>query len=185
LVNEEQDIDTVISGCKKGNRKAQEQLYKNYYRVMMTLCLRYTKNEADAVEVLNNGFLKVFRNIQRYEPTQASLYTWIRTVVINSCLDFIRSRQRKEPHKELNEAVEVHIPAEVITKMKAAELLHLVRKLPPATQGVFNLYVIEGYNHKEIGQLLGISEGTSKWHLSEARKSLQQMIQIQDVNIHE
>ena len=182
--NEQQDIDTIISGCKNGNRKAQEQLYKNFYKAMMTLCLRYTKNETDAVEVLNNGFLKVFRNIQRYEPAKASLYTWIRTVVINSCLDFIKIKNSIEQHKELNEASDINIPAEVISKMKATELLILVRQLPPATQAVFNLYVIEGYNHKEIGGLLNISEGTSKWHLSEGRKSLQQMIQLQEANIH-
>ena len=147
---------------------------------MITLCLRYTKNEADAVEVLNNGFLKVFKNIQRYEPAQATLYTWIRTIVINSCLDFIKLKQRAEQHMELSEAMEVHIPAEALARIKAGELLNLVRQLTPATQAVFNLYVMEGYNHKEIAQLLSISEGTSKWHLSEARKKLQQMIQ-QDV----
>jgi RNA polymerase sigma-70 factor (ECF subfamily) len=185
LSNEDQDIDRIISGCKKGNRKAQEQLYKNYYRAMMTLCLRYINNETDAVEVLNNGFLRVFKNIQRYEPAQASLYTWIRTIVINSCLSFIKDRQRKEQPMELNEAVQVHIPAEAVGRMKAAELLSLVRQLPPATGAVFNLYVIEGYGHKEIGQLLGISEGTSKWHLSEARKILQHKIKLQDVDTHE
>jgi RNA polymerase sigma factor (sigma-70 family) len=152
---------------------------------MMTLCLRYTKNEQDAVEVLNTGFFKVFKNIQRYEPAQASLYTWIRTIVINSCLDFIKSKQRLEQHKELDEAMDADIPADVVNKIRAEELLLLVRQLPPATQAVFNLYVIEGYNHKEIGKLLNISEGTSKWHLSEGRKSLQQMIQKKEVNIHE
>jgi RNA polymerase sigma-70 factor (ECF subfamily) len=150
---------------------------------MVSLCLRYTKDEHDAVEVLNNGFLKVFKNIQRYDPDQASLYTWIRTIVINSCLDFIKAKERSEVHRELDEAIEVHIPADAISKMKATELLYLVRQLPAATKAVFNLYVIEGYNHKEIGQLLGISEGTSKWHLSEARKNLQQKIRLQEVDI--
>jgi RNA polymerase sigma factor (sigma-70 family) len=184
LVNEEKDIDAIIAGCRKGSRKAQEQLYRNYYKAMANLCLRYTKNESDAIEVLNNGFLKVFKNIQRYEPAQASLYTWIRTIVINSCLDFIRARQRIEQHQELSEATEVHIAPEAIGKMKAAELLHLIRQLAPATQAVFNLYVVEGYNHREIAGLLSISEGTSKWHLSEARKNLQQMIQTRDLKIY-
>lgn len=143
---------------------------------MMTICLRYTKNDEDAVEVLNNGFLKVFRNIQRYDSTQASLYTWIRTIVVNSCLDFIKQKQKLEKVSELGAGTEVHIDPEVISKMKTLELLQQVRRLPPATQAVFNLYVIEGYNHKEIGRLLNITEGTSKWHLSEARKNLQQMI---------
>ena len=150
---------------------------------MILLCLRYTKNEEDAVEVLNNGFLKVFNNIQRYEPGKASLYTWIRTIVINSCLDFIKSKNKIERHEELTSAQEVQIDAEAINKMEVSRLLQLVRQLPPATQGVFNLYVIDGYNHKEISQMLKISEGTSKWHLSEARKSLQQMIKLQEVSI--
>ena len=147
---------------------------------MIGICIRYTKNDEDAVEVLNNGFLKLFKNIQRYDSSQASLYTWIRTIVINSCLDFIRQKQKLEIPDELNEGVEVHIHPEVFSKMKTAELLEQVRKLAPATQAVFNLYVMEGYNHKEIGALLGISEGTSKWHLSEARKILKQLLQQQE-----
>ena len=174
----------IINGCKKGNRKAQELLYRNYYRAMATLCLRYTKNEIDAIEVLNNGFLKVYNNITRYDPGKASVYTWIRTIVINSCLDFIKSKQRMEPHHELSDAAEVHVPAEVISKMKATELLDLVRELPPSTQAVFNLYVMEGYKHNEISQLLDISIGTSKWHLCEARKALQQKIIHQELRAH-
>ena len=150
---------------------------------MIGICIRYTKNDEDAVEVLNNGFLKLFKNIQRYDSSQASLYTWIRTIVINSCLDFIRQKQKLEIPDELNEGVEVHIHPEVFSKMKTAELLEQVRKLAPATQAVFNLYVMEGYNHKEIGALLGISEGTSKWHLSEARKTLQQLIKEANIKI--
>jgi RNA polymerase sigma factor (sigma-70 family) len=176
LSNEQENIDIIISGCKKGDRKAQEKLYKNYYRAMMTICLRYTKNDEDAVEVLNNGFLKVFRNIQRYDSMQAGLYTWIRTIVVNSCLDFIKQKQRLEKVSALSEDAEVHIDPEVISKIKTNELLEQVRTLPPSTRAVFNLYVIEGYNHKEISDMLNISEGTSKWHLSEARKNLQQLI---------
>jgi len=182
LNNEQENID-IISGCKKGDRKAQERLYKNYYRAMITVCLRYTKNDEDAVEVLNNGFLKVFRSIQRYESSQASLYTWIRTIVVNTCLDFIKQKQRIEKVNELNDDTEVHIAPEVISKMKTAELLNQVRRLAPATQAVFNLYAIEGYSHKEIARLLNISEGTSKWHLSEARKNLQQLINQPKVKI--
>lgn len=149
---------------------------------MVTLCLRYTRDEQDAVEVLNNGFLKVFKNIQRYDPAQGTLYTWIRTIVINSCLDFIKVRQRTESHLDIEEVPDAHIPAEVIGKMDTARLIKFVRQLPPATQTVFNLYVMEGYNHREIAELLGIKEGTSKWHLSEARKTLQQMIQLNGIN---
>lgn len=179
MTNEEQNIDTVISGCKAGNRKAQEQLYRSYYRVMMNLCLRYTKNEIEALEALNTGFYKVYKNIHRYDAAKAALYTWIRTIIINSCLDLIKVKQNQAAVSELDQAANVHVPPSVISKMSASEILQLVRQLPPATQAVFNLYVIEGYNHAEIAVLTGTSEGTSKWHLSEARKKLQKMINEQ------
>jgi RNA polymerase sigma factor (sigma-70 family) len=172
-VHENNDI---INSCQQGDRNAQERLYRDYFKVMMTICLRYTRNNEDAVEVLNNGFLRVFKNIRRYDSSKASLYTWIRTIVINSCLDFVKQKQKLDNVHELNEDLEVHIAPEVISKMKGEELLEEIRKLAPATQAVFNLYAIEGYNHKEIGQLLGISAGTSKWHLSVARRTLQQLI---------
>ncbi len=177
------DIDSLIEGCRKGSRKAQEQLYRAYYKAMVSLCLRYTKNDEDAVEILNTGFLKVFQNIGRYDGAKAGLYAWIRIIIINTCLDFIKQKARAVPSTDLQHAADVHIPADVVQKIKAAELLALVRRLAPATQAVFNLYVIEGYSHKEIGQVLGTSEGTSKWHLAAARKQLQQLLQ-KDKNLH-
>jgi RNA polymerase sigma-70 factor (ECF subfamily) len=150
---------------------------------MMSLCLRYTKNETDAEEIVNTAFLKVFLHIQRYEPAQANLYTWIRTIVVHSCLDFLKIKSKATAFKELDEAIEVHIDPDAINKMDVSRLLYLVRQLPAATRAVFNLYVMEGYNHREIGKLVNISEGTSKWHLSEARKSLQQMIKLQEVQV--
>ncbi|RYD95456.1 MAG: RNA polymerase sigma factor [Sphingobacteriales bacterium] len=176
----------LLEGCRAGNRKAQERLYRDYYRSMAALCLRYTRNEADAVEALNNGFLKVFRNIARYDAAQGTLYTWIRTIVLHCCIDYVKAKQRTQPAAgELEDAAEAHIPADAVSRMQAAELLALVRRLQPATAAVFNLYVLEGCTHKEIATLLGISEGTSKWHLNNARKQLQQMIQQENMHYHE
>lgn len=183
-LRKEESYTEIINGCKNNNRNTQEILYKDYYKSMMSLCMRYTKNEADAVEVLNTGFMKVFTNISKYDAGKASLYTWISTIVINTCLDFIKSKASRQQYLSLDENVEVEIPADVVSKITTRELIKLVRELPPATQAVFNLYAIEGYPHKDIGKLLGISEGTSKWHLSEAKKSLQQMIQIQKLQAH-
>ena len=132
----------------------------------------------DAIEVLNSGFYKVFKNIRQYNPDKASLYTWIRTIIINNCLDFIRVKEKNIKAEELDKAEEIELEPEIISKMKSVDLLEMIRQLPTATQTVFNLYVIEGYTHKEIGQRVGISEGTSKWHLSEARKILKQLIQV-------
>ena len=174
---EHEHIDNLIEGCKREDRKAQELLYKSFHDAIMNLCLRYTKSEEDAKQVLNTGFLKVFKNISRFDPVKASLYTWISKIVVNCCLDRIKSKQRTIAANELQEAESIHIEPEVNHKMKAEEILSLIRNLPPATQAVFNLYIMEGYGHKEIASLLNITEGTSKWHLSEARKSLKQQIQ--------
>ena len=182
MYKDPENLREILDGCRHDDRKAQEKLYRNYYRAMMSLCLRYTKNEEDALEVLNTGFLKIFRNINRYEAAKASLFTWMHAIIVNSCLDFIKSKQKHPQAGELDHAAEVEIQPEAISKMKSIELLTLIRELPPATQAVFNLYVTEGYNHKEIGKLMNISEGTSKWHLSEARKILQKKIREQQNN---
>jgi RNA polymerase sigma-70 factor (ECF subfamily) len=175
LISEEQQTG-LLAGCKAGNRQAQEKLYRSFYRAMMNLCLRYTKNDMDAMEALNTGFYKVFKNIQRYDPAQASLYTWIRTIVINSCLDLAGIKENNMHPRELTEAIDAAIEPEIISKLSSARLLEIIRQLPGATQTVFNLFIMEGYSHKEIAALLKISEGTSKWHVSAARKKLQSII---------
>jgi RNA polymerase sigma-70 factor (ECF subfamily) len=146
---------------------------------MMNICLRYTGDDDSAMEVLNTGFFKVFRSIDRFNNAQGTLYTWIRTIVVNSCLDHIRSRQKQIPTGQMNDWEERSVEPEVFERMKEGDLLRLIRYLPPATQAVFNLYAVEGYTHKEIGGLLGISEGTSKWHYSEAKKQLRGLIEAQ------
>ena len=108
MLNEQEDINSIISGCRQHDRKAQELLYRNFYRVMMTICVRYTKNEADALEVLNTGFYKVYRNIDKYDGQKATLYTWIRTIVINSCLNFIKARESRSAWQTLDQAASVH-----------------------------------------------------------------------------
>jgi RNA polymerase sigma-70 factor (ECF subfamily) len=167
----------VLEGCLKNDRKAQELLYKQFYGSMIAICMRYTRHEEDALEVLHNGFLKVFKHLSSYDAAKASLYTWIKTIMVNSAIDFIRSRQKFKNQVELKHTHEAgSIDNEAIQRMGSAELLKLIQKLPMATQTVFNLYVIEGYNHREIGDILGISDGTSKWHLSEARRLLKQLL---------
>ncbi len=167
----------MLQGCLKNERRAQELLYKQFYGPMMSICLRYTRNEEDALEVLHNGFLKVFKHLATYDAAKASLYTWIKTIMVNSAIDFIRSVQKFKNQVELKENQEAgSIDNNAIQRLGSAELLKLVQQLPTATQTVFNLYVVEGYNHREIGDILGISDGTSKWHLSEARRQLKKLL---------
>jgi RNA polymerase sigma-70 factor (ECF subfamily) len=133
------------------------------------------------MDALNTGFYKIYKNIHQYQPAKSSLFTWMRTIIINSCIDTIKAKGKTVGSLELDQATEVEIAPDVISKMQSQELLSLVRKLPPATQAVFNLYIMDGFNHKEIAEILKISEGTSKWHLSEARKSLQKMINLEKI----
>ena len=170
------DIEAIITGCKKGDRLAQEKLYRGFYSAMMNICVRYTKNEADATEILNTGFYKVFKSIHSYAPGKAGIYTWIRTIIINTCLNFIRSKQKDIIAQDINDPAGQGIHPDIIAKMNAAEILQMVRFLPPATQAVFNMFAIDGFTHKEIAAMLQISEGTSKWHVSEARKLLQKQL---------
>ena len=181
MYKENEHINEIIAGCKKNDRKAQERLYRNFYESMMNLCVRYTKDENDAKLVLNTGFLKVFKNIDKYDSQKAVLYTWIRTIVINSCIDHIKAKQKTTIAGELNETDTMYVEAEVNTKIDVSEILHLIKNLPAATKAVFNLYVVEDYSHREIADILQISEGTSKWHLSEARKNLKMQLQRENI----
>jgi len=174
----EQDL---IKGCILNDRRVQELLYKQYCSSMMVLCKSYTKNEEDAVEVLQDGFLKVFQQIERYDAGKSSLYTWMRTIMIRTAIDFLRSQKaRKNVAIEWKEEYEPAIEADALQRMSAQQIQCMLQHLPATTRAVFNLYITEGYNHKEIGELLNISEGTSKWHLSEARKYLTNLLKAKE-----
>lgn len=141
----------------------------------MNICIRYTKTEADAMEALNTGFYKVFMNIENYDSQKSTLYTWIRTIIINSCIDRIRKNENLSFQKPIDDSAGRIADPSATDTAGYHQLLHYVRNLPPASRTVFNLYIMEGYSHKEIASMLSISENTSKWHVSEARKKLQQL----------
>lgn len=141
----------------------------------MSIALRYATDNQDAASILSNAFVKMFRSIDRFDTVKGTLHAWLKKIIINEALDSIRQRSCFSA-EELPEAAEPDIPNAAIQRLDAAAVLELIRRLPPATHAVFVLYAIEGYTHKETAQALGISEGTSKWHLSEARKILQQQL---------
>ena len=179
----EDDIQQLIEGCKKNDRKAQELLFKKFYVAMSSLCIRYINDQQDAMQVLNDGFLKVFQNIDAYNPYKASLYTWIRKIVINTALDFLRKKPLFNSTDLSDIEEESSVENSIIQKMNADDLLNTIKQLPAATQLVFNLYTVDGFNHREIAETLNISEGTSKWHLSEARRQLKQLLQIKQIRL--
>ena len=176
-------IEGLIEGCRRQERKAQEGLYRNYYKAMMNICLRYSQDDTDALAVLNGAFFKVFKHIGKYDASKASIYTWIRAIVVNECISFVNASKNRVAAVELNEEADsIQIEPTVFNKIKEANLLLLIQRLAPATKAVFNLFVLEGYSHKQIGEMLNISEGTSKWHLNDARKKLQELIIKQEVD---
>jgi RNA polymerase sigma factor (sigma-70 family) len=175
------DIQIVIRGCLKNDRRAQEELYKRFYPAMMSLCLRYLRDRNDAVEVLNDAFLKVFRQLSRYDPARAVLYTWMRTIVINTALDTLRKQKAIRDREMLPEKdEEPGIDNEALSKLSGDELLEMIRRLPITTRLVFNLYVVDGYTHREIAAMLSMSEGTSRWHLNDARRQLKTIINLME-----
>ena len=174
--SKQDDIKRIIEGCKINDRRAQELLYKEFYVSMAALCIRYINNEQDAMDILNDGFLKIFRNIQSYNNTKAGIYTWMSRIMINTAIDFLRKRPVAFVADFSSIKEETAVENNIVQKINADALLSLIRQLPTATQLVFNLYAVDGFNYREISEMLKIGEGTSRWHISEARRQLKKLI---------
>ncbi len=165
--------NSLIWACKKGEREAQNTLFKRFGAKMFAVCKRYMKDQMDAEDVLMEGFVKVFLAIQDFKE-EGSLEGWIRRIMVNECLMSLRKRRIEYGMAE--EAVLVAEPATILEQLSSKEIQEHILRLPDGFRTVFNLYAIEGYSHAEIAERLGISEGTSKSQLSRARAYLQQKI---------
>jgi len=141
----------------------------------MGVCMRYASHKEQATEILNIGFFKVFKTLESFAAKGGNLEAWIYRIMVNSAIDFLRAEVRHQ-HSDIEYAVVTEDHADVIAELNAEQILELVNLLPTSYRTVFNLYIMEGHNHKEIGELLGISEGTSKSNLAKARMKLQKMI---------
>lgn len=169
----------LIAGCIKNDRRCQSELYKRYFGMMSSVALRYYRSEDDALHAINYGFLKVLQNMEKYNE-KYSLATWIRNILVHHFIDEFRKKNSRMSEVDLP----VNEVSEKLTSTNLAEyhfsemeLRSMLNALPNVTGTVFNLYAIEGYKHTEIADLLKISEGTSKWHVSEARKRLKMMLE--------
>jgi RNA polymerase sigma-70 factor (ECF subfamily) len=165
----------VVQGCIRQDRTHQKLLYERYYGSMMAVCMRYASDREEARDVLHEGFMKVYKNMSRFKEG-TNLGAWIRRIMINTSIDHYRKNAKKPNFVEINHAVHEAASHNVVSDLSKEEILKLVQKLSPAYRTVFNLYVIEGYSHREVGEALGISEGTSKSNLAKARAKLQRMI---------
>lgn len=169
-------MEDIIAGCKKGKYACQEELYKLLAPKMYAVCLRYTDNQDDAKDVLQEGFIKVFDKIEQYVG-KGSFEGWVRKIMVNMALMRFRTKNTIEvPMEDYHQNGYKASNVNISEKLEADYLLGLIEQLPPQYKLVFNLYAIEGYSHHEISEMLGISDGTSKSNLSRARAILQQKV---------
>lgn len=172
------DIE-LVTGCRKGERLAQKVLYERYFGKMLGIAMRYTKQQEEAVEILNAAFLKVFTALDNYQDNN-NLAGWIAKIVFNCSIDHVRRHTKYRKVMDFEIEHDAPVVNESINNLNAEDLYKLIQQLPNASKTVFCLYVVDGYKHKEIGDMLNITVGTSKWHLANARKELQNLIYQQD-----
>ena len=171
--------DDILNGCKQQNRIAQQELYLRYGGKMLVVCLRYTRNRAEAEDLLQEGFIKVFKHIHDFR-NEGSLEGWIRRIMVNTALKQL-SKQRPVFIEDTNISFELDNNwSNALDKISEKELLQRIGNLPVGYKMVFNLYVLEGYSHAEIAELLKIKESTSRSQLVKARMMLQKIIVKED-----
>jgi RNA polymerase sigma-70 factor (ECF subfamily) len=170
------ELKQLVAGCSGEDRTSQQALYERYAPQMMLLCLRYAKNNQEAEEILQDGFLQMYRHIDQYKFI-GSFGSWLRKIMINSALMHYRGKNAGHRVVPLTPENDTAASADdFIDRIGEQELIRLIQTLPPAYRMVFNLYVFEGLKHREIAQLLKISEGTSKSNLSDARALLRRAL---------
>lgn len=176
-------LPQIIEGCRQHDRKYQKKLYQLYYQHTLGVALRYVSSLEDAREIVNDVFLKIFSQIEHYH-TELPFKPWLTKITVFTAIDFYRKHIKNHPHSDdLEVAVGVGVPADIISRISAQELCDLVQLLPPSYRTAINLYAIDGFNHQEIAVLLGISVGASKSNLFKARAKLKLLMLKQDTII--
>ena len=176
---EERDLysdSELIQGCKNNDRKYQELLYRKYAKKMYGICMSYAKDRSMAQEILQDGFVKVFKKIDTFKE-QGSLEGWIRKIITNTALDYLRQKSKLYEFIDDNKEVEEErLDNSILEKINADGIFKLIGQLPEGAKAVFNLYAVEGYSHKEIAEKLEITEGTSKSQFKRARSLLKSLL---------
>ena len=165
-----EDLDEIIEGCKRKESLYQEKLYRHFYPALYTLCKTFFSNDHDVITALNNGMLRVFANIDKYDAAKGNFYSWLHAVVRNTALTYLRDLKQFRTI-ELTEELE-NISEKSLTNLKWEELFKVLSCLPTDTRAVVVLFYVEAFSIKEISGMLQMKEGTVKWHLSEGRKKL-------------
>jgi len=170
-----EELDLLIEGCKRGKRDCQERLYKQFAKDMYALCLSYTKDKEAAQDILQEGFLKVFKKIGSYHYS-GSFEGWIRRTIINTAIDHLRKEKRISNYIEYSNSEIFADSHSIYQKLNLDQILSYIQRLPDGARTILNLFAIEGYSHKEISEKLSISVGTSKSQYNRARNLLKEMI---------
>jgi RNA polymerase sigma factor (sigma-70 family) len=175
LSNQMNSESDLIEGCIKGDRKMQYELYERFAPKMYGVCLRYAANAEEAEDILQEGFIKVFRKISSYRG-DGSFEGWIRRIFVNTAIEQFRKKTYLQPITEQEESSIEGKYISVLDNMAEKDIIKLIQQLSPGYRTVFNMYVIEGFTHKQISEALNISEGTSKSQLSRAKLILQDLV---------
>jgi RNA polymerase sigma factor (sigma-70 family) len=165
----------LIDGCLRGDRKLQRELYNRFAPKMYAVCLRYASNAEEAEDILQEGFIKIFNKISSYRG-EGSFEGWIRRIFVNTAIEQFRKKTYLQPITEVEEDTYEGKYLSVLDSLAEKDIIQLVQQLSPGYRTVFNMYVVEGYTHKQIAEILGISEGTSKSQLSRAKLILQDLV---------
>jgi RNA polymerase sigma-70 factor (ECF subfamily) len=168
-------IYDLVNKCKSRDRKAQELLYKQFAAKMLGVCMHYATDRMEAEDMLQNGFVKVFQKIEDYRGDGA-FEGWVRRIMVHSSIEYYRKHHKMMQVVEIDNINEPSVDPVAASNLDAKDLLALIQQLAPGYKLVFNLYAIEGYSHKEIGEIIGITEGASKSQLSRARTILKEQI---------
>jgi RNA polymerase sigma factor (sigma-70 family) len=165
----------LIEGCKRNDRRMQEGLYQRFAPKMYGVCLRYAGNAEEAQDIVQEGFIKVFKKIDSFR-SEGSFEGWVRRIFVNTAIEHFRRKNYMQPVTEKEETTVEGNNLSVLDSLAEKDIIALIQQLSPGYRTVFNMYVIEGYTHREIAEMLGISEGTSKSQLSRAKSVLQEKV---------
>ncbi|MCR8560758.1 RNA polymerase sigma factor [Mucilaginibacter sp. BJC16-A38] len=173
--------EEIISNCKTGSLKYQELLYKQFYGYAMGIALRYSINRDDALEVVNDAFIKVFNSIKNYNSDRP-FKAWLRTIIVNTAIDRRRKEIKFQLHVEIDNAMPLGNSTNAIENLNAQDILKLMQQLPPVQLTIFNLYEIDGYSHDEISKMLTMPESSSRVYLSRAKEKLRNLLRSEAHN---
>ena len=167
------ELNDIIEACKRNNGVAQEKLYRHYFAWMYSICKQYAYDRQAILSLINEGFLKIFIHLKTFDSEKGNFEGWIKKIMANTCIDHARSKKNKNESELIDEECvgenQLHL---MPNNFMEEEVMFLIKKLPPVTREVFSLHVFNGYSHKEIAQKMNMAEGTSRWHVLEARKNL-------------